>query len=370
MSPSASSPLPSAEAAILRGCHEGWHTGAQLHVSLAGTPVASLALGERRDGEPLTPDTLMLWLSATKPIVALAILQLWERGRCDLDDRVATHIPEFGQGGKEPITIRQLLIHTAGFRRAEVGQGPLEWAELIDRLCRTPLEPAWTPGGRAGYHAYTSWYVLGELIRRLDGRRPEDFVRAEIFEPLGMTDCWLALSPERAAAYGPRIATLVHTDRPERPPHTWSEPGALAHCAPGATGRGPVAQLARFYDMLLAGGALDGVRLVEPQTVAAMTARQRQGMFDETFLRPIDWGLGVIINARVYDPLMAYGYGRHASPETFGHSGNQSSVALADPRRGLAIALAFDGMPGERVHQRRVREVLEATWRDLGLADA
>jgi CubicO group peptidase (beta-lactamase class C family) len=296
------------------------------------------------------------------------MLQLVERGRCRLDDAVAAHLAEFAQGGKQDVTIRHLLTHTSGFRWVENGGKPAPWDEVIDRICRAKLEPSWTPGARAGYHPYSSWYILGELIHRIDGRMPDVYVRQEIFEPLGMHDCWLSLSPHAVEMYGARIGPLYATEKPERPLHLWSTPAGLLHCAPGATGRGPMSQLAHFYEALLNGGSYHGTRVLQADTVEQMTSRQRLGMFDETFKNTIDWGWGVIVNSRTYNADVQYGYGRWASPGTFGHSGHQSSVALADPQHALVVALAFNGMPGEKEHQARVYEVLDTLYEELGLA--
>ena len=98
--------LPKSRAVLERGIDEGLHPGAQLYVSRRGEPVAELALGEARPGVAMRPDTLVLWLSSTKPVAAVAIGQLWERGLLRLDDPIALHEPEFAQGGKDGITIR------------------------------------------------------------------------------------------------------------------------------------------------------------------------------------------------------------------------------------------------------------------------
>lgn len=363
------SSLPKAIAVIEQGRTQGLHRGAQLYVSRRGLPVADVAVGERALGDAMTSDTLMLWMSSGKPITAAALLQQCELGRCQLDDRVAQHIPEFAQAGKDAITIRQLLTHTSGFRWGDTGNARTPWPEVIERLCRARLEPRWTPGAKAGYHPYSSWYILGELIRRLDGRMPDVYVHDEIFAPLGMNDCWLSLSETQVASYGARVAPMYVTEKTPDTLHLWSAATALGHCAPGATGRGPMRELAYFYEALLAGGQRNGNRILQPDTVEQMISRQRVGMFDETFQQTIDWGLGVIVNSRHYGEDVPYGYGRYASPQTFGHSGNQSSVGMADPRHALVVTLAFNGMPGEAKHQARVNAVLDAIYEDLRLAN-
>lgn len=127
-------------------------------------------------------------------------------------------------------------------------------------------------------------------------------------------------------------------------------------------------QLVRLYEMLSAGGSLDGVRVLTPESVAMLTARARVGMFDETFRHKLDWGLGVIPNNRRYGvDTVPYGYGRHASDSAFGHSGSQSSVAFADPDHGLCIAVVWNGTCGEVRHQKRSKSLLNAIYEDLGI---
>jgi CubicO group peptidase (beta-lactamase class C family) len=121
--------------------------------------------------------------------------------------------------------------------------------------------------------------------------------------------------------------------------------------------------------MLLARGTLNGRRLLSPQTGEAFTTPHRIGMMDATFKHVMDWGLGFIVNSARYGAeTVPYGYGHHASPRTFGHSGYRSSVAFGDPEHGLAVALAFNGTPGNERHELRVRSVLDAVYGDLELA--
>lgn len=364
---SSTEPLSRTIAAIEAGIASGLHIGAQASISIAGRSIADLAVGESRPGVPMAVDTLMIWLSATKPIVAVCVAKLWERGRLNIDDPVARHIPEFAVNGKEAITLRHLLTHTAGIRGAASNWGRESWEETITKICAAKIEPGWTPGQKAGYHAASSWFLLGELVRRLDGRPLEQYVRDEVFLPLGMIDCSIGLPVEQYTAYGNRIGMMQNTDGPAPKPHTWDTPEMAARCKPGSNGRGPMGQLIRFYEMLLNDGSLDDVRIISPQTVEAMTARHRVGMFDHTFKHVMDWGLGFIVNNNQYGiDTVRYGYGPYASWRAYGHSGHQSSVAFADPKHALAAAIVFNGTPGEAAHDQRVRSVLSALYEDLG----
>lgn len=356
--------LRSAEQILLDGIDAGLHIGAQLHVRVDGEVVADVAVGLARDGVPMTVDTSMIWFSTTKAVTAVAAAVVWERGGFDLDDRVATHLPEFGAGGKDGITVRHVLTHTGGFRFAGNGGGQVlrdldeSWADV----CAAPLERGWMPGQKAGYHPTSGMAVLARLVEQADGRAFRRFVREEIFEPLDMPDCWIGMPAERYEADAGRIGVMHNTEHEPRPlPAIDTVVGATA-CIPGGGGRGPMAQLARFYEMLRGKGELDGARILTPPTVDALTARHRAGMRDETFGVVIDWGLGFIVDSIIF--------GHYASTRSFGHGGARSSVAFCDPETDLVAAFVCNGMPAQAAHYARMASVCDALYEDLGLAEA
>ncbi|HVR09158.1 MAG TPA: serine hydrolase domain-containing protein [Thermoanaerobaculia bacterium] len=375
--------LPRARQAILDGVRAGIHLGAQLYVSRHGAVIADAAAGESRPGRPLRRDDLMLWLSSTKPVAAVAIAQLWERGRLELDDPVVRHIPEFAAHGKGAITLRHLLTHTAGIRLLDVGWPQDSWDAIVARIAAMRPEPRWVPGRKAGYHHASSWFLLGEIVRRLDGRPFAAYAREEVFAPLDMLDSWIGMPVEtyRELREQGRICPVYDTAGSAGGaggapvPQGWDSEAWCTGTHPGGNGYGPISQLGRFYEMLLARGRAPGGagapdrRILSPQAVEAMTARHRAGMLDHTFQHVLDWGLGFILDSRQYGAAtVPYGYGNHASPRTFGHSGYRSSTAFADPEAGLAVALAFNGTPTDEVHEQRIRSVLDALYEDVGLA--
>jgi CubicO group peptidase (beta-lactamase class C family) len=324
------------------------------------------AFGDARDGVVMQRDSLTLWFSAGKPITAVAVGQLVERGLLNWDTRVAEIIPEFARNGKEAVTLRHLLTHTAGLRNADTIDNTLAWDEQIALLCDLPLEDNWIPGQRAGYHVSGTWQLLGEIVRRVSGKPVDEFARENIFLPLGMPDSWLALSSEAVRGYDKCIAFVYDTSgQAPQPKQDWNSDDGLTRCRLGGSTRGPVRELVRFYEALLNGGD----NILRPGTVETMASRQRSGMLDETFQYKMDWGFGFILNSNRDGFQMPYGYGRHASQDTFGHSGNQSSCAFADPRHKLAVAWVCNGLPGERKHQQRQRAINNAIYEDLGLGE-
>jgi CubicO group peptidase (beta-lactamase class C family) len=353
---------------ILEGVTGGLHLGAQVYISRRGEILADAGIGMARAGVEMSVGTIMPWLSAGKPLTAVAVAQLQESGRLGWDDPVVQYLPEFGVKGKEPITIRHLLTHTGGFRWADFAV-TMPWETIIQRICAAPLEPRWVVGETAGYHALTSWYILAEIVRRVDpmGRPFDEFIRENIFSPLGMEDCWLPMSAATFEKYGPRIGLLVATGA--NPSIRFDKPENAPLGSPGAAGHGPVRELGKFYEMLLNGGlSAAGKPVLSRESVAELTRRQRVGLFDLTFKHIVDWGLGFIVNsARYGEATVPYGFGPHASPETFGHGGSQSSTAFADPGRELVVAVVFAGMPGEVAHQQRMRATLRSIYQDLQL---
>jgi CubicO group peptidase (beta-lactamase class C family) len=149
---------------------------------------------------------------------------------------------------------------------------------------------------------------------------------------------------EEQERYGGRLSIMYKTERGGREPMPLQDAAGMAICRPGASARGPVRELGRFYQMLLNGGEL------------------------EAFMHTLDFGMGFILNSNQYGAeTVPYGYGRHASEKAFGHSGAQSSCAFADPEHGLVVSWVANGMPGERLHHKRQRAVNSAIyeWLDL-----
>jgi CubicO group peptidase (beta-lactamase class C family) len=362
--------FPRTRRIIKQGIEQGLHRGAQLYVSREGIPLLNAALGENVPGCPLEHDTLMLWLSAGKPITAAAILQRVEQGELELDQPIAATIPEFAQNGKERITLRDVLIHIAGLKPIVSGWPERPWDEIIAKICASGLKRDQRPGAGVGYDPARSWFILGEMLQRLDGRSVDRIIREDVLEPLGMRDSWLALPPHLHDAYGDRVGVSYTIKDGEFVPTLSHTAEVCAAPSPGGSMRGPISELGRFYEMLLRGGQTgDGKSLLLPQTVAQMTSRQREGLFDATFQHTLDFGLGVIVNSNRYGAeTVPYGFGRHASEAAFGHGGAQSSIGFADPQHHLVVAAVANGFPGEELHNQRFRELCSAIYEDLNLA--
>jgi CubicO group peptidase (beta-lactamase class C family) len=344
------------------------HTGVQVYISQQGRPIADFGLGESRPGVAMTPNLIVPWLSAGKPVTAVAVLRECERGNVPLDAPIAEFIPEFAGGGKHDITLRHVLTHTAGFRSVDIGWPDVDWDESVRRVCAAEIEPDWIPGERAGYHVASSWVVLGELLSRWQHRSVIETLRSSIFDPLAMSRSHCGMSPETWRTIEEQIGGLYQREKGALQLSEWHTEKWCAAISPGGNCRGPVRELGWFYESLL---GLRGPALLGAAMLADFSARQRVGMFDETLQHTVDFGLGVIVDSNRYGrDTVPYGFGPFCSEQTFGHGGSQCSIGFADPAHGFVICWAANGRPGEPQHQRRNRAINEAIYRDLGLARA
>ncbi|NQV28003.1 MAG: beta-lactamase family protein [Rhodopirellula sp.] len=364
--------LPETSKVINSGIERRLHTGLQLYVSRCGEVVVDAAIGESSPGVTMTADSLTMWLSTGKPLTAVAILQLVERELLHLDGRIVDWIPKFAAGGKESVRLRHLLTHTGGFRNVETGWPHASWKQTIARICACPLEGDWRIGETAGYHTSSSWFILGELIQRVDpaGRIFTQYLREEICEPLGMSGTWNGMSPDVWSTSEARIAEMSQLEKGTTELLPWHDEQHCVAASPGANTRGPVRELGRFYECLLNGGELSGRRILSEESVELLTSRHREGRFDQTLLHQVDFGLGVIIDSNRYgSETVPYGYSPYCSERTFGHGGSQSSIGFADPEAGLVVCYVANHRVGEPRHQKRHREIVSAIYRDLGLAN-
>ena len=236
-------------------------------------------LADVETGAPARPDTIWRIASMTKPVVGVAMMQLWEKGLWKLDDPVARHIPEFA-GLKvkapdgslvpqaSPMTMAQLMSHTAGFDvsagYAQAGLRSGDLKEMIRRLSALPL--AAQPGTDWRYGPSVD--IQGYLVERLSGERLDDYLRRHIFDPLKMTDTGFHVPPEKA----PRVAR-IHTYKEGR---IVAGPPQVVPVAPPVflSGGGGLLSTAsdyfRFAQALLDGGVLGGARVLKPETVRLM----------------------------------------------------------------------------------------------------
>ena len=330
----------------------GWHSGAQLSVYRDG--LLSLDV---RCGTASPVGSRLLWFSVTKSVTAVAVLKLVERGMLDLDRPISFYWPEFGQGGKQQVTARHVLLHQGGF---PVFSRDFDWDRIghWDEVCAATasLEAIWEPGTDVGYHPVTYGFVLGELIRLVDGRQPREFLWEEIFEPLRM-EASLGLPGQQYWRFVPIEARSEATwqdlegteKRTSELVARFSRRATLGAELPAANAIGTSEALARFFAMLEQGGSLDGVTILMPQTVAEATRILSSSLCDRVTGMPSSFGLGFLVGGP-FEPF--------CDPGVFGHTGQQCVVAWADPIRGLAVAFITTGLQDPLTTQLRTEEVV------------
>lgn len=275
--------------------------------------------------EAMTTDTVFDLASLTKPIsTATAVMQLLERGQLRLRDKVADHLPDFAAGGKQDVTIEQLLTHTAGLIPDNpVGDYRHGKAEAWKRI--DALEPVVPPGTEFKY-TDVGFITLGRIVEKLTGKPLNVVVKERTFGPLGMKDTGYLPSESLFKRTSPTTQQYI----PEKS-EKWlrgqvHDPRAalLGGVAGHAALFGTAADLSRYARMMLGQGKLDGIRILGPATVAEM-------------IRPRDTkgqkrGLGWDIRT---------GYSRNRgetmSPRAFGHGGFTGTGIWIDPELDLFV---------------------------------
>jgi CubicO group peptidase (beta-lactamase class C family) len=299
-------------------------------------------------------NTLFAVYSVTKAITSSASwIVLQEEGGFSLEDRVADHIPEFGDHGKDIVTVEQLLTHTAGFPSASLPD--TDWfdeAKRTEHFSSWQLD--WAPGSRFTYHPTASMWVLAELITRCAGIDYQAFIRERVLDPLGLRNLFMGLP----ASEDHRVADVVSigepmsaeqsaaspVDAPVIGPDTvaWAnEPENRRVGAPAGGAIGTAADLALFYQGILADAAGSGPGIWQPATIRDAWTIRNEELIDPMTKQPALRGLGVVMAGE--SGKMWRGFAENCSPRTFGHMGAAGQVSWADPDTGLSFVFLTNG---------------------------
>ncbi len=340
-------------------------------------------------GRAMTRDTIFRIASMTKPITSVALMMLWEEGHFQLRDPVAKFMPEFADPtiavaaspeeyvatpykqvpSTRPITIQHLLTHTAGLANTYRGLTRPDYARYsqareagdtvgddVERLAELPLN--FTPGTAWEYGPATN--VAGHLVEVISGMTLDEFFRTKIFEPLGMDDTHFFLPEEKlgrfSALYRPgQDGKIELTEAPTAESRWLRQP--QVYFAGGGGLVSTAIDYARFHQMMLNGGELDGVRILGRKTVELMT-RNHIGDLD-VWLRGPGYGFGL-----GYSVVTDMGRsGMPASEGTYAWGGAFCTTFWVDPEEEIVGVLMTQVRPYTHLNIRQ--DVVTLTYQAL-----
>ncbi len=380
--------------AFTKNFGEHGELGASVCLTVAGEKVVDLwgGVADPATNAPWQKDTVSVVFSSTKGATALCAHMLASRGKLDVDAPVAELWPEFAHKGKERVTTRMMLDHSAGvpaLREPVKDNGPYEWDYMTERLAAE--EPFWVPGTRNGYHGFTFGWTVGEMVRRASGKSLGTFFRDEIAKPLGL-DFWIGL-PETIE---PRVAPMIPfvakaeqartpflrdlaTDKKSIPAlfyyntGAWRTGGAnsrAGHAAEigAANGITNARGLAGMYAPLAAGGG----KLVDAKTLTRMAEVSMATHDDATLRIPTRFALGFMksmdnrrrsVGAEIFGPDCDSVILSNAA---FGHVGAGGSLGFADPAAGLSFGYTMNRMGPGLLMNDRGQALVDAAYQSLG----
>ncbi len=351
-------------------------SGGAVTVHRHGETLAEIWVGERSADTAWTADTGSVVFSATKGVAATVIHRLADRGLLDYDAPVAAYWPEFAAGGKERITVRQVLTHRAGLSGLPSIARGLD--DVLDhRLMEANLAAAKPDRllGVPAYHALTFGWLLAGLARAITGRGMAELFRTEVAEPLGTDGIHLGRPPAGSSTvaanlFGNRLAPVGSTYTSMFLGRAYGFPavfGTLARCLflpgleglvdgdeppvldtemPAGNGVCTASGLATLYGAIANGGMHNGHRYLSPRTVKAMRRIETYQLDHALGYAPMMWHLG-------YHSLPIPG-----ARGGFGHIGLGGSLGWADPASGISIGFVHNRLSMGAL----VNEQLASAW--------
>lgn len=292
----------------------------------------AVGMADMENQKPMQKDTIFAIASMTKPVTATAVMILQDEGKLSVDDPASKYVAALADVAlpagppKRPITIRDLITHTSGIGGDQRNQGSLE--QTVARLAKEPLR--FEPGAKWQYSPGLT--VCGRIVEVASGQPFDRFLHERIFEPLGMVDTTFFPDVEQQE----RLARLYQPSDDKKsivPTEHWlSELGP--HRTPNPSGGlfSTATDMARFYQMILGGGQIDGRRIVSEAAAGEMTRVQTDAL-TTGFTNGNGWGLGWCI---VREPQ---GVTAMLSPGTFGHGGAFGTQGWVDPKREMIFVL-------------------------------
>ena len=342
----------------------GFYPAIALCVRRHGQVVLDRAIGhacgngpsDREDATrtPAIPETPFVIFSASKAMTAVVAHLLDERGLLHIDDRVCEYIPEYAAHGKEVITLEHLLSHRAGVPNLHADAYDLDRIGdrefFLQMLCAA--EPRSRPGKLLSYHAVSGGFIIAEIVKRVTGRNIRTVLGQEVLKPLHFRWGNYGVSPKDAE----RVALSYPTGPPALPPLSTvleralglppdeitllsNDPRFLTGVVPSGNVVTTANELSRFFELLGAGGELDGVRVLEPRTVRRAISERAFREIDFSLVAPLRHASGFMLGARAFSLFGP------DTEEAFGHLGFTNVLGWADPERALSVGLMTSGKP-------------------------
>jgi len=309
--------------------------------------------GDPSDAETvlMTPDTPVCQFSASKVITAMLIHLLVEKKEIDLLDPVAHYIPEFGCHGKDKTSIYHIISHHGGIPRPPKDIDPSLLFDLegfVQTLCKS--KPESQGGRRMAYHAITGGAILAEIIHRVTGKNIRDFLDETIKKPLGFRYFNYGVSDDDLN----KVATNYATGLPLVFPITgiikralsasWGEVVDISNqrefmqaIIPAGNLYATADEMSQFFQMMLNGGELNGVRVFQPLTIQKATMESDHMRFDGTMVLPMRYSAGLMLGA---SPVGMWG---PFTASAYGHIGFINIFCWADPKRDISVSLLTTG---------------------------
>ena len=349
--------------------------GASIAFTLNGESVVDLWGGykDKAHTEVWDRDTIANTYSTTKGMTALVAHRLVEQGKIDLDAPVANYWPEFAAAGKQEVPVRWLLSHQVGLpavRETLPSETLYDWDAMCAALAAT--EPWWTPGTKHGYHPVTYGFLVGEVIRRASGKTVGELFRQDVAEPLGadfhiglpesehgrVSDMIGSIAPPKTDAKTESGKPAIRIKGPMADfMRDMADPSTMVGAAfnnprirsgahntkewrnaeiPAANGHGNARALARIYGALACGGEVDGIRLLDPESITRARTEQVSGPDATLASMPMRYGLGYMLRSD-FMPLSP-------NESAFGHPGAGGSIGMADPETGVGFGFVMNKM--------------------------
>lgn len=339
----------------------GTQPGIQLCLRHKGQILLNRSIGHSHGNGPLDasnmpkrvmqPDTPVCLFSASKAVTALLVHMLVEDGKINLLDPVSFYCPEFGQHGKEKITVHQVLSHRAGIpgipnntREDILWDSKTIWKLLCE------AEPIAVDGGHLAYHAVTGGYVLEKVIEAATGESIEAYIDRKLRQPMRMHNFTYGIELERFD----EIATNYMTGPTPPFPLSWlirralgadiytverlcNDPRFQDAVIPAGNIASTAEEIGRFFQMMLDQGRWQDQQVCSPLTIRRATQQYGGLHIDRTMMVPMRYSAGLMLGG---DPAGIWGMNTEGA---FGHMGLLTKLCWADPRRELSVALLTTG---------------------------